>query len=420
MSTRDTGRRGTEPPLPCEAETVQRPTPSKILFIEKGVGEGGSLVSLFYIIKRLNKDRFRPSVLCYSRTRFVDGLREGGVPCFVWTPPTDSNPDLTVKRAARRMLNVKSTSESRLLTALGNIKRRWSVLRPSAAKMAALLKREKIDIVHANTGLYYSSDVIQAASMAGIPVVSYERGYQNLDRYHRRLVRQVSAFACCSQFMLDHYRDQGIPSEKSYLAYDAVPLELYDPDTKPSLVSGTGSSVGILGRIIYWKGHKVFLQAAAMVLQRLPETRFFVVGDGPVRDELESHARTLGIDDHVVFTGQRDDVPGILASLDLLVHASTRPEPFGRVILEAMAMAKPVVATDLGAPREIVEDGVSGYLIPAGNPEVMAQRIVNILEDHRASREMGRHGRRRAGQSFSIEKTVGKLEEIYAAVLSSR
>ncbi len=150
-------------------------------------------------------------------------------------------------------------------------------------------------------------------------------------------------------------------------------------------------------------------------LAQLQMVRFLVVGDGILRNELETLSEELGIAKKIILCGHRDDIAEILAASNVLVSAS-RSEHFGRVIIEAMAMAKPVVGTRAGGVPEIVADGLSGILVEPENSEEMAKAVLSLLRDSKHAREMGVAGFNRVKESFSIEKHVREIEEIYQSL----
>lgn len=180
--------------------------------------------------------------------------------------------------------------------------------------------------------------------------------------------------------------------------------------------------VGIVGRLQPWKGQMVFLEAARIVAERAPEVRFAVVGgalfatEASYADDLRARAEELGILDRVNFAGHQHDVYPWFDALDVAVHAS-RAEPFGLVVVEAMALGKPLVASVPGGPAEIVEDGVSGLLVPHGEPELMANAITSILEDPPLARALGEVAARRA-TLFSEERMVDGFTELFQDVLA--
>jgi glycosyltransferase involved in cell wall biosynthesis len=188
-------------------------------------------------------------------------------------------------------------------------------------------------------------------------------------------------------------------------------------------VRAADACFGIFGTLLPWKGHRIFLEAARRVMEEVPNARAFVIGEAPergqaYRDELRRLVNDLGIADRVVFTGFREDVPELMQLLRVIVHASVTPEPFGRVIAEAMAMGKPVVATDAGGPREIIQDGSDGYLVPPEEPEAMARAIIRLLTDSAHAEQVGRRARRTVEARFSAGGHARLVEQIYADVLT--
>jgi glycosyltransferase involved in cell wall biosynthesis len=164
----------------------------------------------------------------------------------------------------------------------------------------------------------------------------------------------------------------------------------------------------LIGRISPWKGQHVFLRAAARVLKRFPEARFVIAGAAIFGEEayekqLHRLVRELAIADQVDFLGFSTDVPSVIEGLDVVAHASTLPEPFGQVIIEAMASAKPVVATLGGGVTEIIDDNITGLLVPMGDDQ-----------------EMGYRGRIRVLRQFTIDKTVRQVQEVYDFLLDTR
>ena len=186
-----------------------------------------------------------------------------------------------------------------------------------------------------------------------------------------------------------------------------------------------GYRIALIGRISPWKGQHIFIRAAAMVRERFPKAQFFIVGaslfgEEDYEREVRELAKSYGVPDLIIFTGFRKDVLSVIADMDVIVHASTIGEPFGQVIIEGMAAGKPVIATDGGGVPEIVENGSTGILVPMGNAAAMAEGIARVLADPELAAEMGRRGRERVQNCFTIEHTARKIEAVYALLESSR
>jgi glycosyltransferase involved in cell wall biosynthesis len=178
----------------------------------------------------------------------------------------------------------------------------------------------------------------------------------------------------------------------------------------------------MVGRLQAWKGQKDFLEAARIVLQKHPNARFLIVGDvvqsePHFRDELVELAGQLGIGKSVVFTGHRSDIRAIFSITDIAVCASWY-EPFGRVVAEAMAMAKPVIGTRAGGIPDIIVDGETGYLVNPRDPSSLAGGICAILTDRDKGREMGRLGRMRVLAHFDMVNVTRKVTRVFDLVFS--
>jgi glycosyltransferase involved in cell wall biosynthesis len=173
-----------------------------------------------------------------------------------------------------------------------------------------------------------------------------------------------------------------------------------------------GTLVGNVARLAEQKGQRTLLDAAPAVLERHPEARFVLVGDGELRGELEARAAPLG--DRVVFTGARDDVPDLLASFDVFAFPSLF-EGLCLAVIEAQAAGVPVVATPVGGIRETVVDGETGLLVPPRDAEALAERIVRLLDDRALAARLAAEASRRV-ERYSTERTVAETLALYDSI----
>lgn len=180
--------------------------------------------------------------------------------------------------------------------------------------------------------------------------------------------------------------------------------------------------VGIVARLEPWKGQDVVIQAAASLLHARRRTRLFVIGDvlftrtEAYAASLRALAARLGIADRVVFTGHRDDVGDCLAAMDVAVHASTSPEPFGLALIEAMAAGTTLVAAGGGATPEIVTPGVDGVIVPAGQSEELATALLALHDDPERREALAAGGEATVRDRFRVDRMVQRVEELYASV----
>lgn len=177
--------------------------------------------------------------------------------------------------------------------------------------------------------------------------------------------------------------------------------------------------VGVVARLTAVKNHHLFLEAARLVAQEEPITRFLMVGDGELRAELENRARALGLAERVLFLGWRSDMPRIYADLDV-VALTSHNEGTPVSLIESMAAGVPVVSTAVGGVPDIVADGACGYLVPPGDAVALARGILTLLKDRESAQAMGRAGRDFAWQRFGVERLLNDVERLYTQLLTER
>jgi glycosyltransferase involved in cell wall biosynthesis len=192
------------------------------------------------------------------------------------------------------------------------------------------------------------------------------------------------------------------------------------PRIRESLGIAAGTPVvGIVARLAPEKDHNLLLEALALLRRSIDPVVLLVIGDGELRGELEARAAALGVEACVRFLGMRDDIPSLLAALDVFV-LSSRTEGMSVTLLEAMASGRPVVATAVGGNAEVVRDGDTGRIVPAGDAGALAGALASILRDREAARRMGERGRARAMSEFSVKVMAKRYEGVYDRALAPR
>ncbi|HYX11691.1 MAG TPA: glycosyltransferase [Candidatus Acidoferrum sp.] len=202
------------------------------------------------------------------------------------------------------------------------------------------------------------------------------------------------------------------------LIYNGVDLERYDHQEpcctlreEYGMLEGS-QIVGVVARLEAEKGHPTLLEAWPTVVAEFPDAYLLVVGEGSRLESLQEQARELGIAERVVFTGRRDDIPAVTAALDIAVLPSYR-EAQGLTILEAMALSRPVIASNVGGIPEMIDDGVTGILVPPHDADALSTAIGRLLRDHQLADTLGRAGHDLAHDRFCIEGMVSSIQEIY-------
>ncbi len=366
-------------------------TANVLLLSESGEFVGGGELSLLDLVLSLARSRFSPLVLCPGRGALVERLRAEGIPVEILQFPA------------------------------------WRSLRPIAlvrtfARLAALVEARRISLLHVNA----TGRVALCAGLVGrwrrVPVLWHVRVKEPEGWKDRLLARLATRVVVNSGAVAGRFT--GSARAKVTLIHNGIDLRRFTP-ARPSeeLRRGLGLPpgvpvVGSVGRFVAYKGYEYLLEAARLVQQKIPEARWILVGDGELRGALEAQCRRLGLEKAVRFAGWQERVAEHLALFDLFVLPSLG-EHFGRVLLEAMAMAKAVVATNAGGVPEIVRDGETGLLVPPADPEAMAAAVVTLIQDRALASRLGAAGRRRVESEFSLGRHVEAVEAVYASLLDA-
>ena len=175
--------------------------------------------------------------------------------------------------------------------------------------------------------------------------------------------------------------------------------------------------IGCIAHFADHKGHRYLIATAARVAAAVPDVRFLLVGDGELRPQIERQIKDLNHEKHVILTGFRTDIPRLLAAMDIVV-LSSHLEGLGTSLLDAMAMARPVVATRVGGIPEMVEDGVNGRLVPPRDPDALAGALIELIRRPDERKRMGEAGRARMLSMFSAEAMVEQTERIYRKLIA--
>jgi glycosyltransferase involved in cell wall biosynthesis len=277
----------------------------------------------------------------------------------------------------------------------------------------------------------YKPDIIgwRAARQAGIPVISVSHGWtaatfkvrinEALDRFVLRFMDRV---VCVSQAQAAKVRQAGVVEKRIAIIRNAIAGEAFAPPDpayrdvlQRFLPPECRQVVGAAGRLSPEKGFGDLVEAAAQVLQRNPAAGFVLFGEGPLHQSLAEHIRIRGLSGRFVLAGFRTDLSQLLPHFDLLVLPSFT-EGLPVVVLEAFAAGVPVVATAVGGTPEVVQDKVNGYLVPPGQPHLLAERISLVLEDESTRRTMGQRGQERVREQFTFETQSAQYQKLFEEV----
>jgi glycosyltransferase involved in cell wall biosynthesis len=304
-------------------------------------------------------------------------------------------------------------------------------------KLYCLLRRQRPDIVHTHTAKAGFLGRL-AARLAKVPIVVHTYHGHILHGYHssfktnllRRMEKSLAHITdCIIAVSTEVKRDlvaYGVSSPEKIMV---IPLGL---ELEPFLncaahrgelrhelgIDDSAPLIGIVGRIVPIKNHRLFLDAALHVADQNPRVRFVIVGDGPLRPEMERYAYELGIANRVIFTGWRRDLQRIYADLDVLAVSSIN-EGTPVSAIEAMAAGRPVVATCVGGMPDLITEGEAGYLVPAEDAKALATAVASLLKDPKASRQMGQRARAVVKERFAAQRLITDMERLYQELVGN-
>lgn len=387
--------------------------PVRVLYVEGNPDGtvGGSYFSLLFLVRGLDRQRYEPIVVFAADNPLIPRFHAAGIETRV-VPPG-------------RPVRLPGGRLGRLAAQVPNFFRGF-VAEPRA--LAARLRAERIGLVHLNNSILRNHGWMMAARLAGIPCLTHERGINPAFSTRARLLaRGLRAVICISAAVHENFRRCGL----GHLPLVTIPNGLDPADmtvtrSREAVLDELGVPpgrlvVGIVGNIRRWKGQEVVVRAMGRLRDSAPDVVLLLIGDtarddAAYRRHLDSLVAELGLANRVVITGYRSDVADCVNALDVMIHASTEPEPFGRVLLEGMALRKPLVASRGGAVPEIVVDGETGLLFEPGNADDLARALGELVSDPARRARFGEAGYRRLIHEFGLDRNVERTQNLYASL----
>ena len=396
--------------------------PAVILYCEGNTDGtiGGSHYCLLHLLENLDRSRFTPIVLFYDEHALISRFRDLAE-VIVWEPGT---PVRWTASSLPRALGW-------LAAPIGVARRAANVARylGQAARHFSFLRRRRVDLLHLNNSVTSQQDWMMAAFAARVPCVVHQRGMPEYRWYDRKLAQRLALIVPVSHWVSNHLVEHAVSRDNIRVMYDGL-----DPATMPEgepeaavraawNIAPDQQVIGIVGNVREWKGQEIVVRALIEVVRTQPQLVCFFVGastpdDRAYMEKLERLIADAGIQNNVRFTGFQNDVASFVRTMEFVVHASTAPEPFGMVILEAMALRKAVVASRAGGAVEIVKEGETGYTFPLSDWRALADIMLTLLTHPDRARQMGERGYQRLIDVFGMPQFMRDMEGAYQTILT--
>jgi glycosyltransferase involved in cell wall biosynthesis len=369
--------------------------PHNLLFVVDNFAKGGAAVVVYNLIKNLNRAVFNPLLCCLDEVGALgEELKADGIKVF-WLnrqPGTD-----------------------------------WGIVN----KLKGIIKQEAIDLVHAHqyTAYFYGGLAAITAGLKKLIFTEHGRHYPDQRKTKRVLInklllpftaRIVAVSPAVKQSLITY---EGMPGRRIEVVFNGIDVQKFrvklDVAAKKGELGIPAANLlcGMIARLGMEKDQATIIKAIPKVAQKYPHISVLLIGDGPKRSELEALARKLEVADKVIFTGNRRDIPQLLAILDVVL-LSTFYEGTSITLLEAMAAAKPVVASRVGGNPAVLEDKVAGFLVPPVDPDALADSLLQLLEDAALRRKMGCCGLQIVKERFGLRQMVANYENMYNRLLN--
>ena len=368
----------------------------RVLFLHGVVEIGGAERDLLSLLRWLDRGKWQPLVACPGTGPLVTALQ------------TLSVPVVPIQLPAWRKLR--------------EMPRRL----PACFKLTYILRRTQTALLHVND-LWWAPVARLAAQPLSLPWVVSVRQHLEPRRVRQYHLNRAPYILTLTEAAREVLLANGVPAARVRTIHSGVDPEEYSPATSGATIRAQlgipfeAPAIGCVANVLKIKGHDILIEAFSKVVKMDPRAHCLIVGkhDSPYGAEVRALADRLGLAERTHFLGFQEDVRPFLAAMDVVVLASWS-EGLPIALIEAMAMAKPVVATCVGGIPEVVEDGKTGVLVPPGDVNALAEALQTLLSDPVSRQQMGQAGRQRVVERFGLAQSVAAIHQVYKELLDRR
>lgn len=401
--------------------------PKRIIYVENGIGYGGAIICLRHLVRNLDRDRFLPLVVTgRSGPQYREIADEA-----LWKHIPDRHIDIVAWRAKAESIQWL-TKVSPLRFFVNQLIARSDDLfnfLPFFLDLLWTAWRFKADLIHANNEPLCNRAALLVAKILRIPSICHVRGNPDGPHSARWAYSLPDHFVSVSHWVANSMREKlAVHDEKISVVYDGIALDKLNNQAGGSLFRQRFDLpenifiVGLVGLLIPWKGQQLFIDAAKILQDQIPHLKMLIVGGTPddcipYERELRERVRQESLSDTVHFIGHVSDMIEAYKALDIVVSASTSPEPLGTVVIEAMALGRPLIVPNHGGGAEMVEDNQTGLLFNSGDAESLAASILKFYRSSELMNRLASNARGKALATFDVRQHTEAIQSIYQKFL---
>jgi glycosyltransferase involved in cell wall biosynthesis len=416
--------------------------PIKILYVVRTV-TGGVASVVEHMITSLDRKRFEPIVLfdtdrqsSFLRRMEVSGIKTVTLCSGTFFSLQHGEPQQKNRNIGRNIEANLGKKVSEYYFSLKAFKMFITRDFQKIKSIVRLIRDYEIDIVHTHNSFIHSKPEVIASRITGVKCISHRHGYSTYCRFDRFFDLFVHRYVYISEDVARHHRSCGESPSKGIVIHNGIDIKPYST-TFNYLVKQNefacdpeDTAVGLIGRIDWWKGHDDFVKAISEAAAHHPNLKAVIIGsvdDDIYRSRNMQYLQSVkalisncNLDEKVLFMGHREDVPRLISGLDIVVLASSTPEPFGLVVIEGMASSKPVIATAAGGVLDIISDGINGLLVPCKDHKAMAGAILKLISEPETAKKLGASARADIVNKFTAQHQINAIQSLYGSISKNR
>ncbi|MDD4274567.1 MAG: glycosyltransferase family 4 protein [Desulfobacter postgatei] len=401
--------------------------PKKILYVENGIGYGGAIICLRHLVRNLDQSKFTPLVVTGRTGPDYQGIAKESR----WKHIPDRYVEFNnIKAVVEKRDTIKKIPG--LTTVINQLLARADDVvnfLPFFIRLLHVVILFKPDLIHANNEPLCNRAAVFAGKLMNIPVICHIRGDQKGSAMMKWLYQLPDHFITVSRWVSESIGKLGVPASKRTVIYDGISFDSIDFHAdgqtfrKKFNIQPDDFTVGLIGMLIPWKGQEIFLDAAKILKYKIPNLRMMIIGRAPdefrqFEEKLKQRVRHENLTDLIIFTGHQTDMDAVYNGVDIAVSASTSPEPLGTMVIETMAMGRPLIAPAHGGGAEMTDHEKTGLLFTPGDAKDLADAILKFHENPRLRTDLGNAAKQKALHAFSVEAHVKNVQAVYDTLLN--